>query len=154
VSSPAAAFDVTVWLTEREIDQRYGSGSGRPLRFNGGGASVAEQAVAWVWADHIPAVGLSVVTSYPGGLGVPTLLRGVVAAFTVGSLPGDYAEDSHDVLLVSREDMSSVDIPRLWVAGADLTRVHVADRALSGGTRAVRATWRRWRSSPTTAAPS
>ena len=86
----------------------------------------------WLWDQHIPLEGLSMVAGV-GGLGKSTILIALAATITTGgNFPnGDKAEQG-DVILFSAEDTAKVIKQRFEANAGDLKRLHVADSFTDG----------------------
>jgi putative DNA primase/helicase len=84
-------------------------------------------AIRWLWESRIALAALALLLGEEG-LGKTTLAMRLVAMLTTGSLPGEYLGTPQDVLIASAEDArTSVLVPRLMAAGADLDRVTFVD---------------------------
>lgn len=82
---------------------------------------------AWAWQDRVPLAGVTLV---PGreGEGKTALVGHMAARLTRGDLPGDRFGTPGDVLYIGHEDdRSTVLVPRLIAAGADLDRFLFVD---------------------------
>lgn len=108
------------------------------------GDQIKEEVVDWFWANKFAMKEINILAGYPDqGKGV--LLASVVAKATTGtSLPGE--TDSRipaEILWFSGEEtVSSSTVPRIRMAGGDLTKVHFVrgvkiDRGASQEARAV-----------------
>jgi hypothetical protein len=83
--------------------------------------------VRWLWARRIP-LGLPSLLVGEEGVGKSTLAAWIIARATCGELDGDLRGKQTTVLVVGDEDsFEPIWVPRLWVAGADLTRVRTPD---------------------------
>jgi len=81
----------------------------------------------WLWDRRIP-TGVVSLMAGRGGAGKTALACWLMAQLTRGLLPGDRLDHPSDVVLIGVEDdRSTVLVPRLVVAGADLARVHFID---------------------------
>jgi AAA domain-containing protein len=79
--------------------------------------------IRWAWERRLPLGYLSLLLGAEG-VGKGTVAAWIIARATRGQLPGDLAGCPARVLLVGDEDsFDSVIVPRLYAAGADLTRV-------------------------------
>jgi hypothetical protein len=90
-------------------------------------SSVPIDRPTWVWDRRIPIGG---TTLMPGreGLGKTLLVCWLAALLSRGMLPGMSFGTARDVIYVGIEDdRSTVMVPRLKAAGADLDRVHFVD---------------------------
>jgi predicted ATP-dependent serine protease len=84
--------------------------------------TVNPERMTWLWDKRIP-VGLTVLAGR-GGIGKSTVLAWITAHATRGTLDGDYFGTPVTVGLISSEDdAATTTVPRLRVAGADLSRV-------------------------------
>ncbi|MCU1612775.1 MAG: hypothetical protein JWO98_315 [Frankiales bacterium] len=89
-------------------------------------ADVAPERVSWLWPGRLPLGKLVVVDGDPS-TGKSTLTLDLAARVSTGSPWPDGADNSPPagVLLLSAEDgLADTIVPRLTVAGADLSRVH------------------------------
>lgn len=87
--------------------------------------------VRWVWDRRIP-VGGTTLLAGPGGYGKTLFAVWIMARLTRGELPGAFEGRPVDVVYVGgNDDRSTVLVPRLVAAGADLHRVHFVD--VTGG---------------------
>lgn len=93
------------------------------------------RSVKWLWSeygDRIP-VGELVLLAGREGSGKSTLDAWLTANVTRGTLPGAYFGTPKSVLVVATEDdWETTLVPRLTVAGADLTRVFRVDVTVDG----------------------
>lgn len=90
-------------------------------------SEVALTRPAWAWQHRIPVAGVTLMAGREG-LGKTALAVHLMAAWTRGTLAGDMAGRPRDVIYCGMEDdRSSVLVPRLIAAGADLTRVLFVD---------------------------
>lgn len=91
-------------------------------------SDVVPERVQWLWPGYLPAGKLVVLDGDPG-LGKSTLTLDLAARITTGERMPDGSAGlggPRDVVVLSAEDGPADTIrPRLEVAGADLTRVHV-----------------------------
>ena len=86
----------------------------------------------WVWSHRIPVGG---TTLMPGreGLGKTAFVGHLAARLTRGDLPGEWGDRPGCVVYIGCEDdRSTVLVPRLTAAGADLTRFFFVDIPLGG----------------------
>lgn len=86
----------------------------------------------WVWAHRIPVGG---TTLMPGreGLGKTAFVGHLAARLTRGDLPGEWNGRPGAVVYIGYEDdRSTVLVPRLTAAGADLTRFYFVDIPCGG----------------------
>ncbi|HZM77578.1 MAG TPA: AAA family ATPase [Candidatus Limnocylindrales bacterium] len=97
------------------------------------GDNITGGSTEWCWKGYIPLAGVTLVMSYPGGLGITTMLLTVCASVTRGVMPGDMFGDEQDVLIVGRDDVARVLLPRLQAVGAVRERLHFSNRSLSMG---------------------
>lgn len=92
--------------------------------------SVRAERVRWAWDRRIPLGALSLLAGREG-LGKSTLAVDLAAQVTRGDLDGELIGRPMSVLYVATEDSHAhTVVPRLHVAGADLTRVHLLDAVL------------------------
>jgi hypothetical protein len=83
--------------------------------------------VRWLWKRRIP-LGLPSLLVGEEGVGKGTFASWLIARATCGELEGDLHETQTTVLIVGDEDsFEPIWVPRLWAAGADLTRVRTLD---------------------------
>ena len=83
------------------------------------------RAVRWLWPKRVPLGKVTILGGLPGQ-GKSQLTCYLAAATTTGKLAGDLYGEPADVLIISAEDDPEDTIkPRLYVAGADMARVHV-----------------------------
>lgn len=90
-------------------------------------ADVEEEEIDWLWYGRLARRKISLLDGDPG-VGKGLTITEIIACLTTGRpLPGDTARRSpQDILLLSPEDGIGDTIkPRLRVAGADMSRVHV-----------------------------
>jgi len=81
----------------------------------------------WLWARRIP-LGLPSLLVGEEGVGKGTLAAWIIARTTCGELEGDLHGKPAVVLVIGDEDsFEPIWVPRLWAAGADLTRVRTLD---------------------------
>jgi AAA domain len=86
----------------------------------------------WAWQDRLPIGALSLLIGVEG-IGKSSLAAWIIARLTHGDLPGDLREQPVNVALIGDEDsFSHVWTPRLFAAGADLSRVKSLDRPEGG----------------------
>lgn len=97
---------------------------------------ISVERVRWVWHSRIPA-GMTTLVAGREGMGKTGLCGWIMARISRGQLPGDWHGHPADVVYVGAEDdRSSVLVPRLIAAGADLGRVHFVDDAAAFGASA------------------
>jgi hypothetical protein len=87
------------------------------------GSDVPMAAIRWAWDRRVPLGG---VTLLPGreGLGKTSVGYWLCARLSRGELDGDLFGEPCDVVVIGHEDtISSVAIPRLIAAGADMARI-------------------------------
>ena len=81
----------------------------------------------WLWQDRIPRGCISVLEGDPG-LGKSLLTVSLAAAVSTGAavVPGEapLGKPADVVFLSAEDDIERTILPRLKVAGADLSRVH------------------------------
>lgn len=83
--------------------------------------------VRWLWERRIP-LGLPSLLVGEEGVGKGTFACWLIARATCGELEGDLHETQTTVLIVGDEDtFEPIWVPRLWAAGADLTRIRTLD---------------------------
>jgi hypothetical protein len=83
--------------------------------------------IRWAWARRIP-IGFPSLVVGEEGIGKGTFASWVIARATEGTLDGDLHGEPMRVLIIGDEDsFEPVWVPRLWAAGADLTRVLTLD---------------------------
>ena len=103
-------------------------------------ADVQPTTVSWLWEPYIPAGKLTLVDGNPGS-GKSWLTLALAAALSTGApWPGtDTRRPAANVLLFTAEDgLSDTVVPRLTLAGADLSRIHAVQLAHdTDGPRAV-----------------
>jgi AAA domain len=88
-------------------------------------STVEPESVRWLWDGRVPLGALSLIAGQPG-LGKSTTTIHLAAQLSRGALEGALYGEPCDVLFVTLEDhIASVVRPRLGVADADLSRVHV-----------------------------
>ena len=88
-------------------------------------ADVPIRRVRWLWPKRVPLGKLTILAGLTGQ-GKSQLTCHLAAATSIGALDGDLYGEPADVLIVSAEDdVEDMITPRLIVAGADLSRVHV-----------------------------
>jgi len=112
-----AAFEMLAEQRQRDVS---------PVRLTPA-ASVRIDRPYWVWDRRIPVGG---TTLMPGreGLGKTALVCWLMARLTRGQLEGQWHKrPAHVVYVGNEDDRSSVLVPRLTAAGADLDRVHFVD---------------------------
>jgi hypothetical protein len=86
----------------------------------------------WAWRDRLPIGYLSLILGNEG-VGKSSLAAWMIARLTHGDLPGDLRHKPINVALVGDEDsFQHVWTPRLFAAGADLSRVKSIDRPEGG----------------------
>lgn len=79
--------------------------------------------IRWTWRRRLPRGFLSLIVGEEGG-GKSTLAAWIAARATCGQLEGDDEGQPMKVFIIGDEDsFEPVWVPRLWAAGADLTRV-------------------------------
>jgi hypothetical protein len=96
-------------------------------------ADIKVRPILWSWLDWLPR-GKLVVLAGAGGTGKTTLALGLAATITTaGRWPdGTPCRDHGQVLIWSSEDdPADTIVPRLLAAGADLSRVHIIDGAVT-----------------------
>lgn len=87
-------------------------------------ADVREARVRWLWRDRAPMGELTLIAG-KGGVGKSTLLCTQAAWITKGLMKGEFWGEPRDVIYVVNEDSKEYTVkPRLYAAGADLSRVH------------------------------
>ena len=90
-------------------------------------STIKPEPVAFAWEGRIPLQCLTLLVGLPG-LGKSSLTTDVAARATRGQLSGDLRGVLVHVVVATAEDArSSVVVPRLTSAGADLDRVHFVD---------------------------
>jgi hypothetical protein len=83
--------------------------------------------IRWLWARRIP-MGLPSLIVGEEGVGKGTFTAWLVARATCGQLEGDLHGEPVNVLIVGDEDaFEPIWVPRLWAAGADLTKLRTLD---------------------------
>ena len=83
--------------------------------------------VRWMWTRRIP-IGLPSLLVGEEGVGKGTLASWIIAKATCGKLDGDLHGTPTQILIVGDEDsFEPIWVPRLWAAGADLTRLRTLD---------------------------
>jgi hypothetical protein len=94
----------------------------RPLRFTPA-ASIAPLPVTWAWQHRVPAGTFGLLAGREG-LGKSLSAISLIAQLTRGTLEGVHYGDPKSVIITASEDSwAHVLVPRLMVAGADLTKV-------------------------------
>ena len=87
-------------------------------------STVTAKRTDWAWEGRIPR-GMLTEAVGTEGLGKSALTLELAARVTLGKLPGVYAGEPSDVVLVTTEDDPQRTLrPRLDAAGADVVRVH------------------------------
>lgn len=87
-------------------------------------SDIAFRRTDWLWTNRIPLGEITMIVGR-GSVGKSTMLAWIAANVTTGTLPGDFQGQPQDVLYVANEDDTSRTVgPRLYVAGADIERVH------------------------------
>lgn len=87
-------------------------------------AAIKTQAQQWFWRERIPAGTISAFAGR-GGEGKSSFAFHIATEVSKGTLPGHLEGKPRNVLIWSGEDeWSTVVIPRLMAAGADLERIH------------------------------
>jgi hypothetical protein len=95
-------------------------------------SSVKPQRVLWAWDQRIPNAMASLLVG-EGGLGKSVEVCSLAAAWSRGTLPGDFSGVPVNVAIASAEDhRQAVIIPRLLAAGADLSRIHFLEHRIDG----------------------
>lgn len=85
--------------------------------------------VSWLWDRYLP-VGEVTLLGGREGTGKSTLSLHIAAALTTGALVGQYQGQPKSVLVAASEDnWAHTIVPRLIVAGADLSRIYRVDVA-------------------------
>jgi hypothetical protein len=109
---------------ETGVPAKGGRGSGGARRASiQWAAEIQPERQIWLWENRIP-VGTLSALSGRGGTGKTTYALHVAAQLSHGTLPGEYLGDPRPVLLWSGEDQwSTVLVPRLIAAGADLAKI-------------------------------
>lgn len=88
--------------------------------------------IRWAWGRRLPIGYLSLLLGAEG-IGKGTVAAWIIARLTRGELPGDLDGAPCKVLALGDEDsFDSVLAPRLYAAGADLSRVETLDEAGDG----------------------
>ncbi len=120
----------SVWLARQEI---AGGLRTRP-------ADLARvRPISWLWARRLPFGYLSLLIGAEG-IGKGVLAARITARATRGELPGNSTGEPIRVLVIGDEDdFDSVIVPRLYVAGADLSRVETLSEESDGDLIDVRA---------------
>ncbi|OAI49307.1 hypothetical protein AYO43_03135 [Nitrospira sp. SCGC AG-212-E16] len=86
----------------------------------------------WAWANRIPLQALTLIAGDPG-LGKSTLTLELAARWSRGEADGDLRGNPVDVFIASAEDSAETTLkPRLIVAKADLSRVHIVQMRVKG----------------------
>lgn len=87
----------------------------------------------WAWDCRMPVGGVTLVAGREGQ-GKTAFVAHLAARLTRGDLPGEWHGHPADVVYVGVEDdRSTVIVPRLVAAGADLDYFHFVDLPLGGG---------------------
>lgn len=87
----------------------------------------------WTWEDRVPAGAITLLGGREG-IGKSTIAIDLAAKVTTGSLPGAYHGRPQNVMIAATEDdWSTVILPRLAAAGADLERIFAVAVQLSDG---------------------
>jgi hypothetical protein len=123
----AEALEAARRLVDDLTDQTDASGQA-PVRLTAA-STIRVDRPAWAWEQRIPLAG---VTLIPGreGEGKTALVGHIAARLTRGDLPGDRWGLPGDVVYIGHEDdRSTVLVPRLIAAGADLERFLFVDLA-------------------------
>jgi hypothetical protein len=123
----AEAIDAARQLVDRLADETDAAGQA-PVRLTAA-STIRVDRPAWAWEQRIPLAG---VTLIPGreGEGKTALVGHIAARLTRGDLPGDRWGRPGDVVYIGHEDdRSTVLVPRLIAAGADLERFLFVDLA-------------------------
>ncbi len=121
-----AAGSAAVLLRIEDIKQRM-AGIHTDVSVSMSLADVEEEQIDWLWYGRLARRKISLLDGDPG-VGKGLTITEIIAALTTGRpLPGDTARRvPQDILLLSPEDgMADTIKPRLRVAGADMSRVHV-----------------------------
>jgi putative DNA primase/helicase len=89
-------------------------------------SEIKTRPLRWLWPGRIPLGKLTIIAVDPG-LGKSLLTLDLAARVSKGSrLPDDERAEQGDSIIISAEDDAGDTIrPRLEVAGADLTRIHI-----------------------------
>src|SRR5437867_3169915 len=112
------------WQREAQEERRNGRQPPPTRRLTLTASSgITSGRVHWLWEDWIPLRSVAVVAGEPG-LGKSILTGACLpSAVTRGTLEGELRGQPADVAIVSAEDdWSTVIVPRLMAAGADLKR--------------------------------
>jgi hypothetical protein len=113
-------------MAELYPEGRNGNGHGAELWLTRA-SSIRVDRPYWSWDRRIPVGG---TTLMPGreGLGKTALVCWLLARLTRGQLHGQWWQKPAEVVYIGTEDdRSSVLVPRLMAAGADLDKVHFVD---------------------------
>jgi hypothetical protein len=90
-------------------------------------ASIRIDRARWVWNQRIPIGGVTLMAGREG-MGKTAFACWAAAQLTAGRLPGEWHGEHRSVVYVGHEDdRSSVLVPRLTAAGADLDRFQFVD---------------------------
>jgi DnaB-like helicase N terminal domain/AAA domain len=83
--------------------------------------------IRWLWDRRLP-MGLPSLIIGEEGIGKGTLAAWIIARATCGQLDGDLHGEPVRVLIIGDEDaFEPIWVPRLWAAGADLTKLRTLD---------------------------
>ena len=88
---------------------------------------ISVELVEWAWEQRVPLGKLTIMGGL-AGQGKSQLTTWAAARWSTGTMPGELWGEAINVVLVSAEDdPSDTIVPRLLVAKADLSRVHIMD---------------------------
>ncbi len=89
--------------------------------------------VKWLWPQVFPLGKVSMLVGDPG-LGKSLITIDLAARLSVeGKLPGAYGPIGSSIFLTSEDDEGDTLRPRLDVAGADVSRIHIIQMAVGNG---------------------
>jgi putative DNA primase/helicase len=97
-------------------------------------AEIQPERVQWLWPDRLP-VGKCVLVAGEGGLGKSTVLAWIAATISQGGAwpCGEGSSPPGSVLILCAEDgAADTIVPRLMVAGANRSKIHIIDAVERG----------------------
>ncbi len=92
------------------------------------GNTVVDEAITWVWENHIPQKMVTLLVGEPGG-GKNHVACSIAATISIGGLypDGTRAKQGNVLIWSGEEGIANVLSPRVRLAGADMTRVGFID---------------------------